>query len=57
MRQPGCQGSKVTSRAAVGSAALFFGEGPNEGFQQFGFEPGEKIVAYDSEHNKKYLQR
>ena len=54
MRQPGCQGSRVTSRAAVGSAVLFFGEGSIEWIQRFGVGPCEETVAYYSAHNSKY---
>jgi hypothetical protein len=43
----------MTSRAAVGSAALFFGEGSNERLQRFGGGTCEKTGAYYGEHNNK----
>jgi hypothetical protein len=43
----------MTSRAAVGSAALFFGEGSNKRLQRFGYGTFEETGAYYSEHKSK----
>jgi len=43
----------MTSRAAVGSAALFFREGSNGRLQRFGGGTCEKTGAYYGEHNNK----